>query len=163
MRGSTTIEFIISVGIFISAVIIVASEVTYTLPAQHENAVQQKIMNKAYQISEILMFTEGWPKNWDSLDSSQISFIGLTADEKYVLNKTKIDAINHKCSNNYRNISNLLTQNKKMSFFMNITSGGSQMLYCGPPVDSLFSNTYSLTRYAIVNDSIAKVKIGVKL
>ena len=107
MISQANIEFLISIGIFIISVLVIVNYVVQVIPSSYETNKMEKLENKAYQISEILMFTEGWPANWDSLNYSNISYIGIGTNEKYILNKTKILKLTQFCSENYSNISEI--------------------------------------------------------
>lgn len=163
MKSQINIEFIISVGIFISVIIIIASDVVHVFPAEYENIRQEKVKNKAYQVSEILLFSKGIPENWPELEISQISTIGL-AIKRYDLNLSKILALEAKCNIDYESMSNLILQDKSMRIVINITdSFGNQIAQCIPPTISRFVNFYEIIRYSTVNNELVKISIGVIL
>jgi|GEM_PF-1920130 len=166
MKAQVNLEFIISVGVFISTLTFVTASVTGIFP-EFQNEVNKNILkSRAWQISEIL-FEKGYPENWKTLD--EVSMLGFSDDEYYILNKTKLTAINQCDSASYDKLRKLFSIGVRRDFIINITllekNGEREYVYCGPKVISLAAPKLWVTRFALINESdglkILKIRIAV--
>ncbi len=99
MKGQFTIEFIVSTMLFIAIIVYTMTTVSNSIPVFKSQHRINELKSIAYQISEVVMFTDG---SWDVNPIRPVS-IGLGADY-YVLNSTRLQYFNMSCSNDYSNI-----------------------------------------------------------
>ena len=83
MKAQVTIEFIISIVIFLITVSYVSFIIINIMPSYHNIAYNEIVKSKTYQISEFLMFEN------------------LSSGEFYKLDDKKISLLNSMCETNY--------------------------------------------------------------
>lgn len=171
MKGDTNIEFILSVGTFLIIIAFLSFHILSFAPTFHLHSVSNIIQCKSFQVSEMLIMNEGSPSNWNTKGMSEVNKIGLTTGEEYVLNKNKITKLQNWCDTNYRNVTDLLNIDYRMSVIINMTDiDENSIMLCAPSgVD--YGRKQWIYRFAIVdengngisdkNDKIAKIKIAV--
>ncbi len=79
-------DFAVSVVIFFSVVVMILFSWNYTAAKHTEQVLFNEMESKAVTLSDSLIRTSGFPKEWNSSD---VQIIGL-ADDENILNETKI-------------------------------------------------------------------------
>lgn len=163
MKGILDIEFILSVVVFLGAVAFAIFMIALNvIPTVHIYSNTEDMRSRAYQLSEILLFSEGYPKNWDQ---NNVNSIGLSSPEYYILDSKKILNLSELCIYNYQRVKELLGLEHSMDVMINITySDGSSSVLCRHRITKVRPE-YAISRVAVLNDSgsLSVVKIGVGL
>ena len=156
MKGVTNIEFVLSVFVFLGTLSFIAFLVINSMPFYRQNALSEDIKAESYQISELLVLDRGEPIVWGK---NNVKRIGLLGDEFYVLDFGKITTLDAMCKSNYDKIRNLFGKN---DLEINITylDNNLQILDCKNST-SITRLKFTVTRFAVVNNRIAKVDVSV--
>ena len=141
MRGQISVDYYVSVILFISFVIYILFQLTRFLPT-YINAVQdQRIRVEAYQISELLMNDPGVPVDWENLSEDnlgQIQRIGLSdgsQNKTNLVNIKKVRSLNTTCAsvNGYNILRGTMGTEYFFSIIMIDKSNGELLVSCSPP------------------------------
>jgi len=161
MNAQVNIEFIISAGIFAVSIIYVVSVILNSLPSYHEIMINEVLKSKPYQISEAILLSEGEPKNWNEHDINQVSSIGLSTSEPYVLDKNKLEKLNETCNNNYEKVKEILGQNLTDVIIKIEKLDGTLLVDCEKT--SKTRTVFWVNRIGILNtdNEFLKIRIGV--
>jgi hypothetical protein len=157
MKGIANIEFILSVVVFISTIIFVTMTIINNVPFLHNEAVSDHIKSRAYQLSDILLFDEGSPSNWNE---NNVAVIGLSAGNPYNLSNAKIISLNELCKNNPNRVKELLKE-PGIYVDINITKidTGTEMTHnC---TTGKRGTVFTITRFAVVNSEIVRVDVSI--
>ncbi len=150
-KGVIDIEFILSVFVFLGVVVFVTFVIIGNIPVFHREALNENLRARAYQASQLLVFDEGEPSNWDTSNVRRIGLQVSTGDA-YRISRTKITNLATLC-NDYDRLRSLLVQDVRHDVRINITgSSGQPLLDCGPPVRATLVPEFPITRYAVLDD-----------
>ncbi|MBI3190999.1 hypothetical protein HYZ41_04835 [archaeon] len=154
------VEFILSVVLFFSTITFVSFMIILNVPIFHNEAVNEDIRARAYEISQMLLFDEGYPKNWDI---TNIKTIGLSTGDNYVLSDGKIASLDALCSSNYTFVKGMLGQGFRNEIRISITdSNGADLLSCMPKSRGSGRSEFMISRFATLPDKrIVRVDVGV--
>ena len=159
-KSQLSYDFYLALGIFI---ILISYLFVQLLPYHiyFSQAEELQIFNtEAYRVSQLLVATPGKPANWQTLQASQIIYIGLV-DENYnmsnYLSIEKVIRLNQTCQSNYSLVKNLLGSN--YDFSLTIFSSDKEILYLNC-VGNLREKA-SLTRFVIINNTEATLIVSV--
>jgi hypothetical protein len=160
VKGVIDIEFILSVVLFFGTITFVSFMIISNVPVFHNEAVNDDIRARAYEISQVLMFDEGYPKDWSA---ANVKTIGLSAGEHYILSEDKIASLNALCSSNYTLAKNMLGQGFRNEIKITITdSNGAELLTCLPRSRVSGRPEFVISRFATLPDKrIVKIDVGV--
>jgi hypothetical protein len=163
VKGILDIEFILSVVVFLGAVAFAIFMIALNvIPTVHIYSETEDMRSRVYQISEILLFSEGNPKNWDE---TNVNSIGLSSSEYYILDAKKIFNLSNLCRYNYQRVRELLGMEYSMDIMINMSySDGTSLSLCRQRFTKVRPE-YAISRLAVLNDSgsLSVVKIGVSL
>ena len=154
-KGVLDIEFMISIMVFLTAITFVSFSPVSNIPKLHQESLSQDIKSKAFQISEILMFDQGWPTNWTTLlpnQDSQVNRLGLSGGGRYFLDSAKVTALNTYCTvpGKYDKIKDLLGLDYSNEVAIEIQDTDLIVkMDCKPPVTSQVRPKATITRIAI--------------
>ena len=158
MKGFQEIEFVISVFVFITTVSFVTIIIINNIPLFYNIALTENLKSKSYQFSQMLLFDEGYPRNWDTMQLSDISRLGLSSGQKYFLDKNKIDSLSAFCSNpnNYEIVKSKIGIASERDFILESTyldgsPVGSTAQVCKPPVTTKIRQQFQITRFGVLN------------
>ena len=101
-KGQFSLEYYISLLIFIGFVIYLLFQVQILIPNHLREIRVQTLRLEAYQVSELIANDGGQPNNWNepAVADSDIKRIGLSAlTEQNVLSTAKVAALDTKCRN----------------------------------------------------------------
>lgn len=173
MRGSVNVEFIISVFVFLTTISFITITIINNIPAFRYISISEINNAKAYAISEILLFDEGYPSTgltwWDVsrgyTNVADIQRIGLSSGKKYFLSRDKILALNNICNNN-----NFIRNVFDADVVIEITDDAGNFLVQCPKRKSITLSEFAFTRFGIYDingnnvfdsdDEIIKIKVG---
>lgn len=160
LKAQINIHFIISLVIFLGVVIYLIHVLLTSYPLYDRDIKSDLLYAKAYQVSELLIKSPGYPKDWNSTNFERVGLIS----EPYLLEQSKISELEKIC-----NTTNLI-QNKKFldSFGLadNILSidinylNGTRVLECHPGGEIL-NRKASIKRISVLGDSLVEVWIYV--
>ena len=159
MKGVSEIEFIISVFVFITSVSFVTIIIINNIPLFHNKAFTDNLKAKSWQYSEILLFDEGYPKNWQAVQLADIKRIGFSSGF-YIIDRTKLSQLNVLCSDpsiGYSKIKNLLGLDAVNDIVIEASNLddtpviGASKIICGPPVTTQLRPQSQITRLAVLN------------
>jgi hypothetical protein len=108
-KGIVDIEFMVSIIVFLTVLTYVTFAVINLLPRLHQESFDQDIKSKVFQISELLMFNEGEPADWQTkplLDD--VKRFGFSSGGNYSMDVSKITKFDQYCSANYAKVKDLL-------------------------------------------------------
>lgn len=150
------IEFMLSVFIFMSVVaflmIMVGREI-YTLQEMSET---ENLRAESYQISQMILFDEGFPRDWETKSVDEVRRIGLSSEKDYVLNMSKIKRLNELCAN-YSKVRVFFSKN---DIEIGITYvNGTNILDCTSNARGIFR--FITERLAIVDGKIIHFNVTV--
>jgi len=155
MKGQVTIEFIISVSVFIGVVVFLAFNIINSITPLHESAVNEIKRSQAYQASELLLFDTGEPKNWDK---DNVIRLGLSTGEPYKISSEKLQKLNETC-NDYDKLKNLLSIGNR-SYIAIVVSDmdGNIIVNCKKDLKPVFS----IERFGVLeNNKIVRIYVGI--
>ncbi|MBI4174560.1 MAG: hypothetical protein HY517_02855 [Candidatus Aenigmarchaeota archaeon] len=163
-KGFAEIEFIISVFVFITTISFVTFLIISNIPTLHGTAYTERLKTISYQYSELLVFDEGSPKNWQ-LDAVNANRIGFSSGSRYILQKSKIDALAALCSD-YQAARTKLALEQQYDITVEATylddSPVSSGIVCRPSVTTQLRPQFQTTRLAILQDlKIIKIKTSI--
>lgn len=157
MKSQVNIEFIISFLVFLVSLSFIILSIVNNYPIFRKEAIKTILISKSFQISHLLIFDTGYPRDWDS---GNVKVIGLSSGQPYLLSSDKIAELN--CNETeYEKLKKILGLGSK-DFIINITLlNGTVLATCHPKVISLSRPKYWIERTAVVEDSKEIVKINV--
>ncbi len=168
MKGFQEIEFIISVFVFITTISFVTLVIINNVPLFYNIALTENIKAKSYQFSEILLFDEGYPKNWDTMQLSGINRIGLSTGQNYFLSPNKISKLSEFCSapDDYETVKNRLgvAQERDIIIEASYIDGSpitGSVQICAPPFITKIRQQFQTTRFGVLDNlemPIVKIK-----
>lgn len=156
MKGIVNIEFILSIVVFLTVISFVTITIINNIPVFEGEFINNKIKMRGYQISYILLFDEGFPKNWSY---ENILRFGLSSGNPYFINNTKILELEKYCNKNYTDFRKMVNGNIRLNFsYMNETT----MIYCrGIEGKERFEST--INRFAVDdNNRIIRLSITIE-
>lgn len=158
-KGIIDIEFILSIVVFLSVIVFVSFVLIGNIPVFHRESLNEDLRARAYQVSQLIVFDEGYPENWDP---TNVQRIGLSTGEAYRVSAIKISNLAAVCTN-YNKLKSLLSQgfgnDVKLSI---VNSTGQLLLNCGPPVSTTIISEFPITRYAVLeNNVIVKILVSI--
>ncbi len=154
-KGVLDIEFMISIMVFLTAIAFVSFSLVNNIPKLHQESLSQDIKSKAFQISELLMFDQGWPTNWNTLlpdQDGQVNRLGLSGGNRYFLDSEKVTKLNTYCTipGKYDKIKDLLGLDFRNEVSIEIHDTDLIVkMDCKPPVTSQVRPKATITRIAI--------------
>ncbi|MBS3056049.1 MAG: hypothetical protein J4473_01295 [Candidatus Aenigmarchaeota archaeon] len=156
-KGQLQIEFIISVAIFAITITYVATASINKLPYLHNEANINQMAMQSLQISELFLFDEGYPEDWDR--GGSVQRLGLSSGNDYELNSLKVSKLNTMCSD-YESVKSIVKiENVWMLEISKLD--GTIITNCKPSIVSNVYNEFVLNRYASLNGDIVKVEVRV--
>ena len=158
MKGFQEVEFIISVFVFITTISFVTIVIINNIPLFYNIALTENLKAKSFQFSEILLFDEGYPKNWNSMQLSGINRIGLSVGQNYFIDKQKIDKLSEFCSlpNNYKIVKSKLGIATERDIIIQVSyidgsAVSTSIDVCKPSVTSRIRQQFQTTRFGLLN------------
>jgi len=158
MKGLVTIEFIISVSVFVATVAFLAFNIISSISPLHESSVNEIKRSEAYQISQLLIFDRGEPDNWNE-NLNNIVRIGLSSEEPYKISSDKLQKLNDTCRDDYEKLKNLLSISNRSYIIIDVNDmNGNNIVSCKKDMKPVFS----IERFAVLEDNrIVKIIIGI--
>jgi hypothetical protein len=97
MKALVTIEFILSLAIFLSAISFIALTINSRIPLFEQQSALDNLLSEGYQITDLIMFSEGEPRDWET-DVPNSVRVGLSSGEDYTISTSKLDALDAFCN-----------------------------------------------------------------
>lgn len=168
MKAQLTLEYMVSLTLFIGIVIYIYFSYSATIPNFMEEVFKEDARAKAYQLSEILVNDHGEPIDWDDdvkWLKKQINRTGLS-DENFnktnlisnaKVNRLKDPTEGFNCTNsgNYTELKNLFALDREFSIIIfEIEDDGNRNLLfsCFPPFDLKTPIQAKVTRITAYTD-----------
>ena len=149
-KGIIDIEFILSIVVFLSVIIFVSFVISGNIPVFHRESLSEDARARAYQVSQLIIFDEGYPENWEP---ANVERIGLSTGEAYRISTTKINNLAAVCTD-YNRLRLLLSQDLSSDIKISIVdSSGQSLLNCGPAVNTTIIPEFPVTRYAVLENN----------
>ena len=167
MKAQLNIEFILGVGIIVMIVSFIGFSIINNFPALHSESEYEVTKSKTFQVSQVLLSEKG---NWTASNISNCSSMGLTDGEPYVLNASKVKAIDKCTDSEYIKLKDVLGLDMGNDLIINFTllnfSGGSDTNYaeCRPRTMSLTAAKFWIRRLVVIQNvtrDIAKMEVSV--
>jgi hypothetical protein len=148
MKAQLSVEYYISLTIFIGFIVYISFQVMRISPQFITEVKNERLKSEAYQISELLINDAGEPINWDS--QSSVKRIGLSnnLNKTNLLSQEKIDAFNTSCSSGYDNIRKLMGIGTEYYFSLKLidSNSGQTLIDCNPPLTVIKPAKVAITR-----------------
>lgn len=157
-KGQLNIQYLIAFVLFVTVVIYLVFQISNTIPEYKTKSRKNNLKTEAFRLSEILIKTEGHPKNWSP---SNVRRLGLIV-EPYYFNETKVNYLKDMCKNDYQKLRNLMNIGKKdnpSEDFRIIFSNGI-MFSCGKRTPKGISSVL-VERYGYLNGKTATLKLRI--
>ncbi len=153
-KGVLDIEFMISIMVFLTAIAFVSFSIISNIPKLGQESLSQDIKSKSFQVSELLLFDQGWPSDWTlaQLQAGQVQRLGASNGTRYFVDTAKVVALNTYCAvpGNYDKVKDLLGLDYRNEVSMEIKDIDMAIrLACGPAVTSQVRPRASVTRVGI--------------
>jgi hypothetical protein len=161
-KGVIDIEFILAVVVFLSAITFVSYVIIGNVPALHRESLSEDLRSRAYQVSQLLLFDQGEPADWDTNPLS-VQRLGLSTGEAYTISSAKITALATVCGD-YNNLKSLLSQDFTKDVKISVVdAAGTSLLDCGPAVNTTIIPEFPVVRYAVLQDGTTIVRLLVSV
>lgn len=150
MRGILDIEFVLSITLFLSVIVFVSFVITGNIPVFHGESVNEDLRARSYQISQLLMFDQGQPANWNP---SNVQRIGLSTGTAYNLSSTKVSNLASLCSgvSGYNNVRSLLSLDTRNDVRISIVDeAGAARVNCSRSRTTIFSE-FPIVRFGVLD------------
>jgi len=121
-KGQLKIDFIFALIFFTVMIFYIVIQVNNALTSSLTDSKLDTVKSETGSILDILVSTQGSPANWETLQESQISRIGL-ATVPYNISLSKLNALKTNC--------NLMGKFGGINYRLSITSGSAILLSCG--------------------------------
>jgi hypothetical protein len=155
MKAQVNVEFIVSASLTIMIFGYIVYSVMNNIPVLHRESVYEIEKADAFRITQLMISSPGI---WKDNNISTASMMGLTDGVPFVLNETKVSALN--CTeSSYAAIHHLLGLENNNNFALNITEinlgGGAdeKIVQCNKSQISLSSSMFWINRIAVINQS----------
>ncbi|MFA4819996.1 MAG: hypothetical protein WC613_03505 [Candidatus Aenigmatarchaeota archaeon] len=166
MKGVVEIEFVISVFVFITTVSFVTGIVISNLPVFHSASTSETLKSKSWQYSEMLLFDEGAPLDWQ-LPDKDIKRIGLSTGSRYFLDESKIIKLYDLCSVGYAAVKDKLGVDTRNDIVIEVSyldgsPVASSVTVCGPNVITQIRPSFQTVRLGVLNTAdrpIVRIKV----
>lgn len=133
MKAQLTIEYYVSIIVFILFVAYLFFQLIVTSPQFLRESESERLRSESYQISELLINDPGEPINWPT---QVVKRVGLSSNlnKTNLLAKEKITAFQSKCISDYENLRKLI--GTEYYFSINLTNriSGELLINCKPPI-----------------------------
>ncbi len=137
MKAQLSVEYYISLTIFIGFIVYISFQVMRISPQFITEVKNERLKSEAYQISELLINDAGEPITWN-IPSTVVKRVGLSdnSNKTNLLSQEKIDAFKTKCSSDYDNIRKLIGIGTEYYFSLKLvnSSSGQTLIDCNPPL-----------------------------
>jgi hypothetical protein len=169
MKGQLNIEFIVSVLVFLLTVMTISISVIGQIPNIHARSVDENIKATGYQILHLLMFDEGYSKDfgkqWHLDEFSDVMRLGLSSGRMYELHGSKISSLDSNCgtTDEYERVKSMLGLDYRLDVIINATNvdNAQNLLYCAPQWLSRLRNIFWTESFATVNNDIVILRVGI--
>lgn len=150
-KGQLSIGFYTALILFIGVLGYLTYQLFQLVPVT-TNAIRFETTRiEAYQISEMLVDDGGYPIDWNTHQLPDIKRLGLSdtmQNKTNLISSAKATSFNTICTNNYRDVQNLLDiQNQFSITFIDHTSGVNWI--CKSP--DVTSNSFNITRIVSID------------
>jgi hypothetical protein len=135
MKAQLSIDYIISLIIFISiAAYIFLRTASYTPPYINQIKVQ-RLKAEAYQISELLINDPGQPLDWNPANVERVGLSDHTKNETNFLSSNKITAFSEICTNSigYDTMKSKIDTDYQFNITLKDRVTGNILIKCFPP------------------------------
>lgn len=156
MKGVVEIEFVISVFVFITTVSFVTGIVISNLSVFHSASTSEILKSKSWQYSEMFLFDEGAPLDWQVQQFNDIKRIGLSTGSRYFLDGSKIIKLYDLCSVGYAAVKDKLGVDIRNDIVIEVSYlDGSpvagSVTVCGPNVITQIRPSFQTVRLGVLN------------
>ena len=155
-KGVIDIEFIVSALVFLTTIIFVTFLIISEIPTFRSGAFSDDLRSRAYETSQLLLFDEGEPANWQTLsDVNQVRRLGLSSGSRYGTSSSKISKLNEFCStiSGYQSVKGLLGLDFRNDVRINVTDASGALASCGPGVTGLVRPQAQITRFGVLSNN----------
>lgn len=155
MKAQMNIEFILGVSVMVVTISFIGFSIINHFPVIHTDSVYETEKSKSFQISHLLVYDEGI---WTDSKIANCNRIGLTEGKPFILNVSKIMALNNCNQVDYFRIKSLLGTGSGSDVLINITklnfTGGPDLKIseCRPMLISLSAAKFWAKRYAVMDN-----------
>jgi len=163
MKAQLSIDYIVSLIVFILFGTYIFFQVTGYTPAYITQIETQRLRSEAYQISELLVNDPGEPLNWEVCGSACLERIGLsdyTKNKTNFLSRSKIDKFDEICNqvDGYAIIKSLIDTDRQFSIILN-KADGETLISCSS--SSIFKPKFEIRRIVTFDSSYGELIVQV--
>lgn len=150
MKGVADVEFILSVVIFLTVTTFVTFAIVSKIPNFRSDAYSEDLRDRVYSISELLLFDNGYPADWDQ---NTVKRVGLSTGEKYIISNSKATSLNALCGteSGYQKLRSLLSLDNLDVFISVIDSTNRELVRCVPSAVSTVQPKFEITRFGVLD------------
>lgn len=161
------IEFILGVSVLVMIISFIGFSILNNFPPLHSDSIYEMEKAKSFEISHLLIMDRGI---WTSANISNCSRLGLAGSEPYMLNASKVMALDNCSSTDYNTLRKILGIGSSADIVINITrlnfTGGSdeKIAECRPMMISLVAPKFLTRRFVVIENTtnyIAKVEVTI--
>jgi len=158
MKAQLTIQYLISIIVFIGLITYIYISYSANIPAYIQEVRKEATRSKAYQLSELLINDPGEPKNWNQSSSvNEIKRIGLLDQSSNRQNLISWNKTEKLTELTYEQIQERLAlEGEQFSIIISkIRDDGSREILCAisPPVSEERVINITITRIIVINDT----------
>lgn len=101
MKGQTSVEYYISITVFLFFIALIIARTAGVVPEYTNQVKIQELRSEAYALSEILLNNPGIPGDWESFPPEAVTRFGLASGDTKLnlLSSSKLSALRAICSN----------------------------------------------------------------
>lgn len=141
MKGQFSVDYYVSIILFIVFVVYILFQLTRFLPTYINEVNDQRIKVEAYQISELLINDPGVPSNWETLGQARIGeikrigLLDMTQNKTNLVSIAKVNSLNTTCGsvNGYNAIRGAIVTDYQFSILLIDKTNGNILVSCFPP------------------------------
>lgn len=151
-----TIDMVIGVLIFASIVFLTASIRNIIISELQKDTAKNMLMREGISATDILIMTTGNPYNWTA-ETENITQLGIAKYKSHVLDNAKINELTILAANKYNRTKEILGISRE--YLLIIEDLDKNKLYQIGNSSLNSTNTISISRFAVLNGNITKVKL----
>ena len=160
MKAQMNIEFILGVSVLVMIISFIGFSILNHFPSLHMDAVYEMERAKSFELSNMLVMDSGL---WSSANISNCSRLGLTNGAPYILNASKIMALNNCSLADYNLLRKSTGIESGADFIINVTlvnftgGGDTKISECRPMMVSLTAPKFLSRRFAVMENLTRQV------
>ena len=152
MKAQLSIEYYVSLIIFILFVSYLFFQLITLSPQFNRELENERLRSESYQISELLVNDPGEPIDWPI---KTVKRLGLSSNlnKTNLLSEAKISAFQLKCDSDYEDVKKLIGTEYYFSINLTNIDSNEKLIECGPPIPVIKQMKVSMTRIVALDSN----------